>query len=231
MIWKKSVIKKLIKKVFQNTQPLEATTPARQESLLKQFKEEAPLLSIKKNTYSGKTYLYAEFYITLSSEYVNNLTFYLKFKNNQLYLTHREFDDQTLAYPAEGSELIALAAAIREAVVLEDKLYEQLEYASIKKDKIKTLKQTVILAKIKELVELEKVPYIVQKNFTTKIKIIIRLSADLRMEVDVPYHNYQIVLQNLHETILSIKALIEKGISPKIKSSVYENSRLKWTIP
>lgn len=101
----------------------------------------------------------------------------------------------------------------------------------MKKNKIKTLKQTAMVAKIKELVELEKVPYIIEKNFVTKIKVIIQLSNALRLEVDVPYHNYQIVLQNLHETIVSIKALIEKGISPKVKSSAYENSRLEWTIP
>ncbi len=95
-------------------------------------------------------------------------------------------------------------------------------------------KQVDVLTKIVkalELVQLENVPYVIDDSFTTKIVIFIRLSETVRLEVNVPYSNYQIVLQNTQAAIKAIREFADKGIAINVRTSGATTPFYKWKIP
>ena len=148
-------------------------------------------------------------------------------KNNDLSI-HLYPDEHHLG---DVSQLIALKNAIQKAAIVANEKAIESKANSLKRDKIKELKKKAIIAKALELVQLENVPYVIDDSFTTKIVVFIRLSETVRLEVNVPYSNYQIVLQNTQAAIKAIREFADKGIAINVRTSGATTPFYKWKLP
>ena len=156
--------------------------------------------------------------INYSSDYQSmNCQFHFE-KSGQLVLSL----GRNNCYLTHINQIIELKDALQKAAIIADKRAIELEANAVKRDKIKELKKKAIVAKALELVKIEKVPYIIDDSFTTKIIIYIRLSDIVRLEVNVPYSNYQIVLQNTQAAIQAIREFADKGIAMSL------NRMIEW---
>ena len=164
----------------------------------------------------------------------------IKYDNNREVNCHFQFDENNdlvlRVYPEQYhlqdvNQLVAFKeAVIKAAIIAQQKVIES-KANSLKRDKIKELKKKAIIAKALELVQLENVPYVIDDSFTTKIVIFIRLSETVRLEVNVPYSNYQIVLQNTQAAIKAIREFADKGIAINVRTSGATTPFYKWKIP
>ena len=94
------------------------------------------------------------------------------------------------------------------------------ENNSLKRQKIKSLKDRAILAKISQIAKEDKFEFCL-KEYTTKIKLLVRLTNIEQMEIDIPYKQFQEALQNLRVTIKTIQELRHSGIAFKIRRIGY----------
>ena len=145
---------------------------------------------------------------------------------------HLEFNmGRSNCYLNNINQIIELKEALQKAAIIADKRAIELEANAVKRDKIKEIKRKAIVAKALELVKIEKVPYIIDDSFTTKIVIFIRLSDIVRLEVNVPYSNYQIVLQNTQAAIKAIREFADKGIAINVRTSGATTPYYDWKYP
>ncbi len=79
--------------------------------------------------------------------------------------------------------------------------------------------------------KLENVPFTIDDSFATKIVVFIRLSDAVRLEVNIPYKDYQIVLQNTQAAIQTIKEFVNKGIAINVRTSITTTPYYDWQIP
>ncbi len=85
-----------------------------------------------------------------------------------------------------------------------------------KHEKIKELKHRAITAKIKELAAEENLTYGLEV-YSTMVKFLIKLSDTEMFEINIPYKNFQSVLQNIKTAVAALFDLREKGITIKHK--------------
>jgi hypothetical protein len=132
-------------------------------------------------------------------------------------------------YPFNNTnQLITLKEALQKAAIIANERVGVLKTDKIKRDKIKEIKKKAIIAKTLELVQ---VPYMIDDSFTTKIIVFIRLSDVVRLEVNVPYSNYQIVLQNTQAAIQAMREFADKGIAINVRTSAATTPYYDWIKP
>ena len=229
-----SLVKDIIKKQFSVGQPVQATGAREQRVLLQQIAsaEWAKPLKIEvSESYYDKRNI-GKFDLKCDSKTVDDVGLRLEFdKTGALYLFRVHYED-ALAPLSRAEDLLLLKTHVLAIVPSEEARYAQLHAESeknvVKNKKIKTLKEAAIIGKIKELAQVEQVPYHVDTKFRSKIKLSIRLSNAELMEIDILFSNYQAVLQELQHTIRSMKELIAKSVPIKIKSSAQWT---QWTMP
>jgi len=100
------------------------------------------------------------------------------------------------------------------------------ESETLKKQKIKSLKHKAIIAKINEIAQEEKFEFYINK-YATKVKLVVRLAESEKMEIDIPYAQFQETLKKLRVTIQTLKDLRHSGITFKIRNLSY--SEPEWT--
>ncbi|MEK8018871.1 MAG: hypothetical protein VSS75_018530 [Candidatus Parabeggiatoa sp.] len=90
----------------------------------------------------------------------------------------------------------------------------------IKRKKIKTLKHKAIIAKIHEIAKEEQLAFYVIK-YVTKVKLAISLDESEKLEIDIPYSQFQEILQNLRVMIKTIREFHDLGITLKMRRNAY----------
>ncbi len=90
----------------------------------------------------------------------------------------------------------------------------------IKRKKIKALKHKAIIAKIHEIAKEEKLAFYVIE-YVTKIKLAISLDDSEKLEIDIPYRQFQEILQNLRVMIKTVKEFYDLGITLKMQRHTY----------
>ncbi|MEK7255197.1 MAG: hypothetical protein AAB316_10665, partial [Bacteroidota bacterium] len=210
--------------------PRSAQTEKERERLLEQLKKELksfPHFRIEPRSWSYHSKDVLEFEIQLGAKLVADVDLILSFdKAGCLWLG--SWRNRQMAQVSAVAEIEAYAEALRKASIPEDRRMEKLELEAVKREKVKSLKQKAIFAKIKSLCEDEKVDYLIEQGYRNKIKLFVRLSRAERMEVDIYFGSYQNILQNLQSAIQSLRELMKKGVFLKVKSSVYVNQDLNW---
>lgn len=231
-----SLIKGVIKKHFHQSEPLCATTQMTQKRLLNQIKDDLKdevKIQVDESYYS-KTYQ-ARFEIKLNSKAIDDVHFRLEFDKNGILNLETRNSDTPLSPLSKIEDILALKQELPKIVPAEEERYrlmdEKNEQKAIKDEKIKALKHKAIFAKITELAKTEKVHFKIDSSFSYKVKLTVRLSNTYRMEVDVLYSNYQIILQQLQIAIQSLKELLAKSVPIKVKCSAQEIRSISWTAP
>jgi hypothetical protein len=92
------------------------------------------------------------------------------------------------------------------------------------------IKKIAIVAKVKEIAQSEHIPYCLDDDFKTKVKVLLRLSETNHIEMDIPVGVYQKTLKNLQTTLEAVKHLSERTIALKIKSSLDDDDEdeIEW---
>ena len=96
------------------------------------------------------------------------------------------------------------------------KLHEIEQADKKKKQKMRDLKTQGILAKFKQIAAEDGFKYAYEQS-TTKVVLSIQLPKNKTLHVDVPFSNFQEVMQNIRELIKNVEELTKKGISFRIK--------------
>jgi len=99
------------------------------------------------------------------------------------------------------------------------------ESDQIKRQKIKGLKHTAIIAKIHQIAKEDKLEFYVTEH-VNKVKLAIRLAGSEKMEIDIPYSQFQQILQNLRVMIQTIREFHDLGITLKMRRTSYREP--KW---
>ncbi len=136
-------------------------------------------------------------------------------------------DGKKYFYFNDFDDLLRLKTAFQKEYELVAERNKKSEQNEVKRDKIKQIKTKAILAKINEIAEEEGFEHFVDAKLTTKVKLYIRLAKNDYVELDIPYKNFQDVLQNAREVYHSIKKLKDDGIQVKMKYSIY-TKKMKW---
>ena len=212
----KDTITGIVKKVFKGSTLLTATTAEEQEQLLFQFQKNlSKTLSLTIEKKLGESWK-SEFYINSSSSYILSVHFALRFNSsNTLCLYHYYTELKPVSTVAE---LLELKTEIQAVIASEAERYAKLAEEKVKRRKIKALKKTAIVTRLTEFANAEQWAYYIDDSFDKKVKLFLKLSETDRIEIDIPFGNFQNTLQNLPTTIQAIKHLSARDISLKIIS-------------
>lgn len=213
-------VKKIYREIFMK-KPIESPIQAsiwEQERVLKNFKQKLRLiqgitLSEIQTDYRKKPYMYVSIYLHSPRLYEEK---YVLAFDSQGYLELQYYTDMYVKLNDDTDIWVTYRDALKKAAKLSDDRQVVLRAEAVKRDKIRDLKKAAINAKIKEIAVAENVTYNIDDIYVSKLKLIVRFN-DKRMEMDIPYKNYQDILQNLQIAIRSIKDLIDKGVSVKLK--------------
>jgi len=93
---------------------------------------------------------------------------------------------------------------------------EKCTFEDNKKEKIKSLKAKAIEANIKKLSQEDNFEYYIQTT-TLKINLHIKISSRNELIIHIPFSKFQETLQNVRNTIKTIKELDSAGVQFKIK--------------
>jgi hypothetical protein len=170
------------------------------------------------------------FVLELNSSLINNFDFIIYFNDEGKLQIHKYYNGERF-HIEKADNIIQLTLAIREAALIEAKHVEKLQGEAVKREKVKSLKRTAILAKIVELCNVAQVEHEIETGFNHKIRLYILLKQNYFMEIDIPYSDFQPILQNLNIAIQALKDLQEKGINVKVKSPNQMPYRMEWIKP
>ena len=209
-------ILRIVRKVFKGSTFLTATTAEEQEQLLFQFQKNLGRtlpLSIEKKFGEG---WHGEFSIYFSSSYLLGVYLKLGFNRQNMLCLYRYSSE--LRPVCNIEELLELKKEIEAVAVEEHERYAKLAKEKVKRHKIKALKKTAIVTRLTEFANAEQWTYYIDDSFDTKVKLFLKLSETDRIEMDIPFGNFQNTLQNLPTTIQAIKHLSARDVSLKIIS-------------
>jgi len=227
-----ATVEKLLKKNLSKIEPLVETNIATQLEMTKTLSEK--ITSTPDYKSDGKYFYeqydnkgkvpYIKFQIISKVKEVNDVTLKILFnKKSELIITNASTD----FYFRTLEDLSSLTMAFDKEYQLAAVRYAESQNNLIKRGKIKELKTKAIMAKIHEIAIEEGFEYLIESNFRTKIKLNIRVSKSDYMEINIPYTNFQEVLQSVKDVYYSIKSLFDNGISVKIRYSNYAQ-KMKW---
>jgi len=158
------------------------------------------------------------------------IEFSKKISNNWFGKIEIDFDKNNLKISTLNLEERFLLDDINKVALIIDEFYKEFELAEnreshkanneIKRQKIKGIKRNAILATLNQIATEQGFEYMIE-SYVSKVKIYIRLSKNDFMEIDVPYKNFQDVLQQVTNAYKAVKDLKDKNIPIKIKYSIY----------
>ncbi len=93
----------------------------------------------------------------------------------------------------------------------------------LKKAKVKSLKNKAIIAKIEEIAREDKFEFIINE-MSTKVRLTLKLTKSQKLDIDIPYKDFQNVLQQVRFAIKTILGLRENGVFLQIRGYMYEPS-------
>jgi len=225
-------INKVLKNHLSGIEPLIVTNNEEQLELARVFHEQLA---------NDNDFTVAERYFYQYSGNIEkhaNITFSVKCDSKNIYANDMNIsfsDKNVLTIRNHGklfnirtfNDLFNLKSAFKKEYLLADERYTKITQNEVKRKKIKGIKTKAIFAKIEEIAREEGFEYFIDKEFTNKVKLNIRLTKNDFMELSIPYSNFQDILQNARDTYHSIKKLIDGGIPVKIKYSIY-TSDMQW---
>jgi hypothetical protein len=204
-------IEKITATISEQTVPLIAKTPKEQEELfdkVKAFIEKDKRFHTgngsrsRRNTWTKyiSIYLkrYDEYFPSIPSIQFNELGQLVMFEDG--YKKSCPIDFKTL--PLIINEMF--------------KVHDIEEADKKKKQKMRDLKTQGILARFNEIAKEDGFEYTHEQS-TTKVILRVQLPKNKALLVDVPFSNFQEVMQNVRDLIKNIQELTTKGISFRIK--------------
>jgi len=177
------------------------------------------------------------FTIHSSSKYYSSQDFVLKFNDMNVFIINANYNINSPVYDLE--QIYTFSDKMESEYKRLDKIYvrtektreknkaerhKQKENNSIKRKKVKSLKEKAIFAKINEIAKEDKFEFYIEK-YITKVKLMVRLTKTEQMEIDIPYGKFQEALQNLRVTIKTIQELRDSGIVFKIRRVSYRDTQ------
>jgi hypothetical protein len=133
-------------------------------------------------------------------------SFTLKFNPvNQLFIEHYG-DSRALIYQME--QINSFIERIKEE-------HQNKKARKTKREKINTLKQQAIIAKIKEIAKEDQFDFCA-RPYSNKLKIGICIEGGKLMEIDIPYREFQNILKDLRSLIQTVNDLQKSGIGFKL---------------
>ncbi|MBF0102544.1 MAG: hypothetical protein HQK77_16715, partial [Desulfobacterales bacterium] len=201
---------------FIGEQPILITNNDQRKVLFSQIKKSLQHLPNVQDCYfTQKDNL--NFVVYLTSERGYSDTFYIEInKKNELTIGIYRFESciydikQITTFPQKIVDAL-------NSVYLNDK----------KREKIRAIKHTAILAKIQEIAKEENIEYCAVEQ-KTKLKLMVLLRPGQRLEIDIPYATFQSTLKNIQKAIHSIIELRNEGLSFKIRGYVPGHDEPLW---
>ena len=141
--------------------------------------------------------------------YYDNEFVKLYFKGNKLYVTNW-YDE----YPFSNIEQLM---SFVEKIAAKQK---ESKDNALKSQKVKDLKEQMIISRVKLLAKELGFFYQLQKHYRNKIKLLVKLDNQYVMSVDIPHGRFQKILKELRTCIESVLSLYQKGIRFGIKSKL-----------
>jgi hypothetical protein len=139
--------------------------------------------------------------------YYNSDSFTLKFnENNELMIKH--FSSRAMVYQIEQIYTFIDRLKVE---------YQKKKARQLKREKINKLKQQAIVAKVKEIAREDRFEFYV-REYSIKLKLMVRIEGGKIVEFDIPYNKFQEVLKDLRSVIQDIRELQKSGISFKIRN-------------
>ena len=145
-----------------------------------------------------------------------------------VYLSIR-FDEKDRLVISHNTNKYNFSGSFDEFLVLTkafEKEFDQINKRKEKRNKVKKLKKSAILANIKEIAkEMEFDFYL--KEFETKIKLFIKIGDCGLLDMDIPYSKFQKIIPEIKETIEKSREIDKFGFissisfSPQNKNSRY----------
>jgi len=138
--------------------------------------------------------------------YYRSDSFTIKFsQENELLIKH--YSDNTIVYQVE--QIYAFIDKLKVA-------YGEKKALRLKKEKINSLKQQAIIAKVKEIAKEDRFDFYT-REYERKLKLGIRLEGGI-IEVDIPYKEFQEMLKDLRSFIHNVRELQKSGFTFKLKA-------------
>jgi hypothetical protein len=205
-------IEKITAKISEQTVPLIAKTPKEQEELfakVKVFVEQDERLRAGNGSRSSANNRWTK-YLPID---LKNYDYYFPSIPSILFddlgrLVMYE-DNYKAPYPIDFT---TLPLVINEMF----KLHKIEQADKKKKQKMRDLKTQGILARFKEIAKEDGFDYTYEQS-TNKVVLRIQLPKNKGLHIDVPFSNFQEVMQNVRDLIKNVQELTNKGISFRIK--------------
>ncbi len=136
-----------------------------------------------------------------------------------------DYDSLTLKFNQDNKLVIsnyshtAIVYQIEQIETFIDKLkleHENKKGHKIKKEKINNLKQQAIIGKLKEFAKEDQFDFYTIE-YQRKLKVIIRINGGKKVEIDVPYQDFQNTLKNMRSIIQTLNEMQKSGITFRLR--------------
>jgi hypothetical protein len=205
-------IEKITAQISENAVPIIARTPKEQEAVFDQFKafiESDKRLRVSNGSRSSDKNAWSKYL----SIYLSSYDYYFP------SIPSIQFDtlDRLVMYEDHFKKACPIDYATFPLIINAlYKLHEIEEADKKKKQKMRDLKTQGILAKFKQIAAEDGFDYTYEQS-TTKVVLSIKLPKNKTLHVDVPFSNFQEVMQNVRDLIKNVEELTGKGISFRVK--------------
>jgi hypothetical protein len=227
----KRTIKKLFREHFKGEEPIVAKYDSEKKKLISEIKHKLSTLDgfVLSDSY------YARYMQPEDICYFELLSESKKYYSQSFTLTFNAQHELIIEKKSERSPVYHLEQiyTLFEKVTLElkrldankSKSQSSRESDQLKREKIKGLKHQAIIGKIHQIAKEQQLEFYVIE-FVTKVKLAIRLAESEKLEIDIPYNNFQKILQKLPAMIQTLKEFHELGTTLKMRRTGYRDP--KW---
>jgi hypothetical protein len=207
-------IEKIVATMSEKAVPIIAQGIQQQDEAFAKFKafiiESDERLQVSTGSRSGK-----------KNEWTKLLSVYLKYHNSYYFpsIPRIQFDELNRLVMCEEhfKQTYPIDYATFPLVINElFKLNDIEEADKKKKEKLRDLKTQGILAKFKAIADEDGFEYTYEQS-TLKVVLKIKLPRNKALHIDVPFANFQEVMQNVRDLIKNVEELTGKGISFRVK--------------
>lgn len=219
-----STIKKIFREHFRGETPITMPAGPEQIELLTELKNQLSTRTGRVSSISVSMQSGCCFEIISSSPYYRNQGFCVRFnERNELVISTKFY--WSINSPVYQFEQIYTLIEAKMPVEYDrlHKLRAEQTNNVIKREKIKSLKHTAILATIHEIAKEDKFEFRIHE-YENKVKLIIRLTKTQQLEIDIPYSRFQETLKNLRDTIQQIRGYYELGLTFRVRSYLRERN-------
>lgn len=138
-------------------------------------------------------------------------SFIVKFNPDNILIIERHYDHDNSVKVYQVEQIDSFIEELKDR-------YDKQKMLRLKKQKINTLKQQAIIAKVKEFAKEDQFDFRTQ-GYGTKLKLMIRIEERQVVEIDVPYKEFQEVLKEVRSIVQSIRELQKSGLTFRLKSN------------